>query len=204
MKKKLVALGLILSLTLSVSAVAFGNTNDADSEAGIDFVDGIGDDDQGVYDPYDPNVPTPPTDPGFWDSLQSIDLYFGEHDRAMTDMSYHSYYDGGTRAGMAVVSRFNGWVVNVSISEFTLETDAYTLDGFDMNMHEHAVVEYGNSSINTNNINIAADVSADIASGSRGFMGADFNAILNVVGGTDDEGHAQADLFWAFIPGQPS
>ena len=223
--KKLIAFGLAATLAISTATVAFAGPLPAaaDSEAGIDFEWGDEFDNPGVYDPRpgpDPTDPTNPVNPelppipggpNFWDQFGPMGLYFGMHDIAMVDATYHSWDDGNTRAGMAVVAR-EDWHVNVSINGFFIGPRTVvanqTIQGFELDLLAENSAAFGASTITTVAVNNLAahndggvGATARIAEGGRGFSGANFNGLLEVLGDTADPGFAQADLFWTFVVG---
>lgn len=210
--KKTLASILALSLTLALMATTAFAAPAARSSGDIEFTpyDNTGD---GILDPGDKGDPPPDVDDedltdeekDALANLDSMDIYFGEHEVIMENKTYLSA-DQNSQAGLLVKSGYDGWEVRVEVSEFYLNsTTATTLDGFGLKLIPDAssYAEIGTAAIAPETVELEANQSALISSGTKGIMGCNFDGELFVVGGTAEEGQAQAELNWAFTAGTP-
>ena len=223
MSKRVLTVLLALALTIAMTTSAFAGTTPsaATGEAGIVFA-GFNDDDDGVYDPDDLDPDLIPQN-----NLESMDIDFHTRAASMFTETYHSWdpdFNSGagafSRAGVLVLSS-QPWHLQLSIGGFT-HAGAPALQGFNMTLRPNNLALTGNPPADlgffqpgagfnppttwtvANEVNISAVGGAvNVANGSAGLFGSNFEGSLTVLGGTAPQGNPRAVMTWHFFHGMP-
>lgn len=113
-------------------------------------------------------------------------------------------------AGIYIVAMDrDNFILNVAMSDFYIGQNA-TMQGWTMNLTQQgSPVIYGDPELTPEDLNLSifgasglsADTNVNVWSGSRGIAGVEFNADMEVLGLTADEGEAQAVMTWSFVAG---
>lgn len=236
MKKRLLAMGMALVMAVSLSTAAFadeatpGVAGTEDGQAAIefewsdDFVPGPWNPPEapdGPYDPYDPEDPEQerPENPhgpdDLW-GLESLDLDFGTRYINLITRDFYAYdrdgeYNGPdvAAAGVVVLSREDGWRLQVEIDEFMIAGEygevtptilGYRLDLMGVGEITRIGLSNANDDFGVEGLFAGGDA-ATVWTGDRGGVGHEFAARLNVLGNTAHEGDAQADMVWTLAIG---
>ena len=217
-----VLIALILTVAMTTSVMASATPSTATGEAGIVFA-GFNDDDDGIYDPGD-------VDPGDIppNNLESIDIHFHTRAASMFTETYESWdpaFNSGagafSRAGILVLSS-QPWHLQLSMGGFT-HSGSPALQGYTMQLRPNNLALVGGvpgadlgffqpgagftpptTWTVSPTINISATGGAvNVANGSAGMFGTNFEGSLTVVGGTAPQGQPTAIMTWHFFHGMP-
>jgi len=227
--KKLLAIVLVLTLAISMSVTAVATPVDAVGDASIVFTTFDGDqgvyDPAGTIPPSGDT----PTDTAL-NALTSMAITFHEHPITPAVATYYSYEANATagspshatngspgagarnsRAGMAVVAAVN-WEVEVEIANNFQIGGNDTMVGFELSLREWTgmtnttrVISPTTATFNRDTswstaITAGAASGVQIASGTPGFFGTEFEGRLNVpVGSSSTVGNAQTVMDWNFV-----
>lgn len=222
MKRKLMALALVLSLTASMTTAALANNAqaDRDQEAGIDFTfEGS----PGIVDPEDPD-PKDPEEEKWWQEFNAMDLYFGEWRITPAAEKYDSVHripnaDGTWNKkdfGVGVVSNVTGtdrWEVRVQSGGF-YDGTLQSVIGYEL-FFTPVAGKAGSFQSPTPNFTVVGNAGAPLQAASGGGLGAEFTFMSNGLAGlhaadfsgqldtlansTLDEGKFQAEVLWQYI-----